>query len=106
MAKKYAVMKIDDWNNLVDVLDRQGMVDDSRSIDELLISDAEVIRGQDITSGPIFHTYASTLIAFRDLLIINGGISEAEGEKLLDIADHFHHAAVEAEGYLFKRLPD
>ncbi len=102
--KKYVVFKVTDWEHFLHT--SEGSVEDVNALANQEVDDAEVIRGQDITSGPIFHTYASTLIAMRDLCIIQGVITPKQSDHLLDIADHFHHAAVNAEANLNKRLPD
>jgi hypothetical protein len=60
------------------------------------IDDAEVIRKQDITSGPVFHLYANLIHAFIDLEF-PPTIPTILRQELGEIADHFHNAGLDAD---------
>lgn len=104
---KYAVLKWDDWIRL-----RNGALEAAAKIawpeglpDHILVHDAEVIRKQDATSGPVFHLYANLIQAYQDLLDPRG---EADA-RLTEIADHFHNAALDADQIRLhgkSKLPD
>ena len=109
---KYAVLKWDDWEHLLEVLE---LVDDPfegpTAVDmakAYALEDAEVIRKQDITSGPVFHLYANLIRSFVDLLQGPLPITDRY-DALQEIADHFHEAANEADEIRSRggaRLPD
>lgn len=101
--KKYIVFKVEDFDNFVEKAHDQGFAD---YILPPEIEDAEVIRGQDIAAAPIFHTYASMILSYRQILASRVGIQQSEQQDLIRIADHFHLAAVKAEGNPNRRLPD
>lgn len=94
MARKYAVLKMDDWELLV-----------GRD-DALLLADAEVIRGQDLTAAPIFHAYANIIGSFIELMPYLPTAARGRCDELLAIADHFHEAALASEARVDRKLPD
>lgn len=99
---KYAVLKWEDWRKLVG-----GIVSFKEwDVDGLLLQDAEVIRGQDVTAAPVFHAYASIINSFSDLLASRGVQPVARHDDLLAIADHFHEAALRSEARADRKLPD
>ena len=101
---KYAVVKWKDWCVIYDAAVAEVPLPmEKLSSHAPLISDAEVIRHQDIAAAPIYSAYAHMIISFADLLHLDSSTRSAE---LTAIADHFHHAALLAEEHPFKRLPD
>jgi hypothetical protein len=108
---KYAVLKWADWENLT-----AYELPYPSAMTPLLLPDAEIIRKQDITSGPIFHMYANLILSYADLLTGDVGnfrprpsaASDEQLKHLQDVADHFHNAALDAENLplISKKLPD
>lgn len=91
---KYAVLRWDDWRKVRDAAQTNTPGSIHPSVNwphDLLVSDAEVVRKQDITSGPIFHTYANVMYTYREFAPIH------MRDSLLAIADHFAEAAAEAD---------
>lgn len=106
---KYAVLKWDDWRALRNAACEQDIAFNwpEDMPDRLLVSDAEVIRAQDVTAAPLFHMYANLVQTFRDLM--TNHISDANDDNLSRIADHFHQAGVEADALRASggtKLPD
>lgn len=107
LAAKYVVLKIEDWD---DIRTRFSYADPKLidHIDKLPVPDAEVIRKQDITAGPIFHLYSHLLHSYMELLASSAIVMDetVDIDYLLGVADHFHEAAVDADQWPVKKLPD
>lgn len=91
---KYAVLSWVSWLRIKRIAhaaleELEWTKDWSDTLDRSLISDAEVIRAQDITAGPIFHMYAHLIYTFRELAVLR----DPDHDKILEaIADHFAEA--------------
>jgi len=96
---KYAVLRVADWDQIKSTL---GQHPTDNWDQAFLLDDAEVIRKQDITSGPIFHTYSSIIMSFIDL---DPNMDHKTKGNLMEIADHFHVAAMQAAQWPGRRLP-
>jgi hypothetical protein len=70
------------------------------------ISDAVVLRKQDLTVAPLLHAYSSMLISFIELSLRNSGITHDEEMGLRNIADWAHMEATDAEKTPRRKLPD
>jgi hypothetical protein len=91
--EKYIVFKRDDWN--------QSRSAGGAPAQE--VTDAVVIRTQDIFAGPALHGYAAA-ISIATKILTEDGWPETAG-RLQAIADYFHERAVEAdEGP--RKIPD
>jgi hypothetical protein len=70
---------------------------------DLTVLDAEVIRHQDITSGPIFHLYSNIINTFVDLVSGDtayddaGELEHVNPDTLRTIADYFHDMGLMAD---------
>lgn len=107
-AKKYVVFKQSDWDEFTDWL-ADALRGESCPL-PFELGDAEVIRKQDITAAPIFHHYASQLLTMAEMAAstfdVAGPEAQATLRRLREIADHFHEAAVDAEQWPVKKVPD
>ena len=88
--RKYVVLQRSDFEEL------ELPADIVNWIEQLTLTDATVIRGQDRFSAAALHTYANSIAIAADL---------TKDETLLEIADYFHLRAVQAD-LLGKKLPD
>ena len=102
---KYAVLKWKDWKLLVDLAHNIGAPDILRHLIASRIQDAEVIRHQDLTAAPLFHSYASSIHSFMDLLKSRGMLTPSMEAEMTGIADHFHDAANKSEALEHRKLP-
>lgn len=99
---KYAVLKWKDWQAIREMCVRGMIVSTNEpapfeeEVDGRVLVDAEVIRKQDYTAAPIFHLYANLIQTFIDM---GHTIDPA-------IRDHFHEAAMDAEAWEHKKVPD
>lgn len=107
---KYVVFKSEDWSLFADAMGEDGVHQGGQfgiyitELSDRMLSDAEVIRHQDITAAPIFHHYASAIETILELAQQVGlNVNEAD---LRQVADHFHQAAVAAENHPHRKLPD
>jgi hypothetical protein len=98
---KYAILKWEDW----ELIKRQRSFTGD-SLDSMLLNDAEVIRGQDITAAPIFHAYSSIILSFMEFLNPGPGIGSERLNYLQQVSDHFHEAALKSEARDDRKLPD
>ena len=91
---KYVVFKRDEYTRWFQALQAGSDYD----VDlPRYIPDAVVIRTQDVFAGPALHSYASSISVAARLM--------HDDKDLQEIADYFHHRAVEAdEGP--RKLPD
>jgi len=89
---KYVVFKLEDYQNPGD-----------RRIAPL--DDAVVIRLKDPFAATALYTYCNTIMSMLELLP-EEYLSEAENQRMLDIADYFHGKAMDSEKIKGKRLPD
>ena len=87
---KYVVLKTADLER-----ERPGLLDMVLEDVEPL-TDAEVIRKQDITSGSVFHLYANLIVSFIELMEGPHPVVSTY-DALRQIADHFHEAANESD---------
>jgi hypothetical protein len=107
MVSKYVVMKREDWEKVR----RHEFL----NAEEKLLPDAEVIRKQDITSAPIFHAYSGIVLSYIEVLrSICDSVDNTQElnritkqiNQLQEVADHFHDAALSAELWPTRKLPD
>lgn len=99
MDQKYVVFKregfeleMDEWNPPIREL-----------FEELIVSDATVIRGQDLFASAALHTYANSISIAARIMGAEGHVNSAR--RLQEIADYFHLRAAQAEEIGFK-VPD
>lgn len=67
------------------------------------LEDAVVLRMKDIFAATALHSYSA---AVQNTIEIMEFIGAEVPEHLYDLRDDFHHAALTAETYKAKRLPD
>ena len=101
---KYLVIKKTDMAALFKQYN--GPMDEAllREVTDLELPDAEVIRHQDIASPQMFHHYSSVMRTFMELAS-RFQIPGVDINRLDEIADHFHQAALTAEAVEHK-FPD
>jgi hypothetical protein len=101
MSRKYAVLKWSDWEEFViKAVVQAGIMPEA----PILVDDAEVVRKQDLTSAPIFYLYSNLVRSYIDL--VGPNLSPDHVVALIEIADHFHEAGLDADEWPGKRLPD
>ena len=91
---KYVVFKLDEWRGIVEP-----------STYPQPVNDAVVIRLKDPFAATALYTYCNTIMSMLELLP-EEYLSEAENQRMLDIADYFHGKAMDSEKIKGKRLPD
>jgi hypothetical protein len=95
---KYVVMKAEDWEKMPFAPNHTSGI----------LTDAVVIRTQDIFAGPGLSAYANAIQTGIDLMREFGGMEDALeliGE-LEEIRDYFHERAQEALMHPHKKIPD
>lgn len=102
---KYVVFKTEDWQRVSNALRLEVPGDIVDDINSRIITDAEVIRHQDITSASIFYHYASTVESFAEIGLHLFNMSDEQARELRRIADYFAQAADAARHHPAKRLP-
>jgi hypothetical protein len=85
---KYVVFKRRDYHKRADV----GLV----PLDEDIVTDAVVIRRQDMAAPPILDAYASFYLAVKDILESQPVYDQDSVAKCKELADYFHAQAAEA----------
>jgi hypothetical protein len=98
---KYIVFKRDDWSNMARDLPPESCRYLLELADELALSDATVIRGQDLLAEPLLAVYVGMLA----IIIKGGNLSDEDRERLTRTADYFHDRAIQAADLGYK-LPD
>jgi hypothetical protein len=89
-AAKYVVFKLDDW--VTDGMDAKAL------------EDAVVIRLKDPFAPTALFTYCNTIMSVVELM--SDTMSDADQQRMIDVADYFHQQACESQKIPNKRLPD
>lgn len=101
MLNKYIVLDGQKWDQVL-----SGHLECPESMFDLVanfsISDAVVLRKQDVTVAPLLHTYASIILSFIEV----GALTDEQAEALLKIGDWAHEEALSAESHPHRKLPD
>jgi hypothetical protein len=115
--QKYAVVKMDDikWRDHPSApMENQTWPRTATITEEMLLTDASVIRGQDIFAAPALWAYANTIgtvaRVLKDTLVTSGPQLQSDAlalaaDNLQDIADYFSQQAEDA-AHTAQKLPD
>ncbi len=99
---KYSVFKTAEFERILTELLPVLSAEFVERIEAAKLTDATVIRGQDVFAGPALHVYASSAALAASLVEFDSGAQK----RLQQIADLFHTRAVAADENPHKKLPD